>query len=90
MSALNTNYTRPTTTKRSMSRPQKSPAYYRAKVRRITRAASDLAERVEVAGATARDLAMAIELNQQYLDALDEMLDGELKITDNGKLLEQL
>lgn len=28
--------------------------------------------------ATARDLARAVELNQQYIELLDEMLDGEL------------
>lgn len=28
--------------------------------------------------ATARDMARAVELSQQYLDLLDEMIDGDL------------
>lgn len=53
--------------------------YFTNKLNRIARAAFDLAERVQIDGATERDLAMAVELNQQYVDVLDEMLDCKLE-----------
>lgn len=78
MSAPNINYTSQTI--RSNMSPTRNGQYFKNKLSRLAAAASDLAERVEVDGATERDLAIAVELNQQYVDALDEMLDGELEL----------
>jgi hypothetical protein len=53
----------------------------------ICSAASDLATRVLNRKATARDLALAVELNQRYLDILDELLDSDLSFQPESVLV---
>jgi hypothetical protein len=62
-----------------MSRLPAAP-YYQSQLAKVARAASALFERVECNGATSRDLAIAIELNQKYVDILDEILSSEIEV----------
>ena len=50
-----------------------TPKEYRQQIQQIVSSATALAERVEIEGATDRDLAMTIELNAAYIDILGEM-----------------
>lgn len=43
----------------------------------------NLEQEVSQREATARDLARSVELNQQYLDLLDEILDSDMAV-DSG------
>ena len=79
MSALNIKYTRPTKRPRNTSRLPAAP-YFQSQMAKVARAASALFERVQHDGATERDLAMAVELNQQYVDMLDEILSSEIEV----------
>lgn len=56
-------------------------AQFEKRVQRIASAASALACRVEQDGATERDVAMVVELNQQYVDILDEILSSRIVVT---------
>lgn len=74
-----------------MSRIRKPGAVsFFCQLERLTAAASALYERVEQHGADARDLAMAIEYNQKYVDILDDMLSSKLPITTNGKAFQEI
>lgn len=55
-------------------------AQFEKRVQRIAASASALACRVERDGATERDLAVAIELNQAYIDILDDILSSRIVV----------
>lgn len=57
--------------------PTKNPQYFFKKIDKIARQATELGEKTEF---TERDVALAVELNQQYYDTLQEMEDSPLEI----------
>ena len=69
-------------------KPQRpTPQTFLNRLGMIAAKAAKLGEVVEKLGAGPRELALAMELNQQYIDTLDEMLDSDLQVTKNGKAM---
>jgi hypothetical protein len=58
------------------------------KLRTLCRQATDLSQKVEQEGATERDVAVAAELGQKYVDLLGELetADLEFDFSDEGEV----
>ena len=54
-----------------------TPEEAREELAKIGRSATALAQRTQTQGATERDLAIAAELDQAYVDLLDELLETD-------------
>ena len=66
-------------------RRQVSPEYFRERIQEVARKAAELYNRAAAGDLmTIRDLALAMEYNQQYIDLLDEMQDAPVTFSGTG------
>ena len=64
-----------------------SPEYFRERIQEVARKAAELHNRAANGDLmTIRDLALAMEYNQQYIDLLDDMQDAPVVFSGAGRV----